>query len=63
MAADPLALREAKQPRRGQAASPEVVHEVQQFLFFEARLLDEERYEEWLGLMTPDIRYWMPGIQ
>jgi ethylbenzene dioxygenase beta subunit len=63
LAAEPLALREAKEPRRGHAASAEVVHEVQQFLFFEARLLDEERYEVWLGLMTPDIRYWMPGIQ
>ena len=63
MAANAPMLRDAKEPRRGQAASPEVVHEVQQFLFFEARLLDEERYEEWLGLLTPDIHYWMPGIQ
>jgi ethylbenzene dioxygenase beta subunit len=63
VAAEPLPLRDAKPPRRGQSASPEVVHEVQQFYYFEARLLDEERYEEWLGLMTPDIRYWMPGIQ
>jgi ethylbenzene dioxygenase beta subunit len=63
VAAEPLALRDAKAPRRGRAAPPELVHEVQQFLFFEARLLDEERYEEWLGLMAPDIRYWMPGIQ
>jgi len=42
---------------------PELVSEAEQFLFREARLLDEERYQEWLGLMTEDIRYWMPGIQ
>ncbi|RYZ10939.1 MAG: 3-phenylpropionate dioxygenase, partial [Comamonadaceae bacterium] len=40
-----------------------LLFEVQQFLYREARLLDEERYEEWLGLMTEDIHYWMPGIQ
>jgi len=39
------------------------VSEVEQFLYREARMLCEERYEEWLGLMTEDIRYWMPGIQ
>jgi ethylbenzene dioxygenase beta subunit len=40
-----------------------LVFEIEQFLYREARLLDEERYEEWLGLMAPDIHYWMPGIQ
>ncbi|MES2536998.1 MAG: 3-phenylpropionate/cinnamic acid dioxygenase subunit beta [Pseudomonadota bacterium] len=45
------------------AASRELVFEVEQFLYREARFLDEERYEEWLGLMTDDIHYWMPGIQ
>lgn len=50
-------------PRRGRPAPAERVHEVEQFLYFEARLLDEERFEEWLGLMAPDIRYWMPGVQ
>lgn len=41
----------------------ELVFEVSQFLYREARILDEERYEEWLGMMTDDIHYWMPGIQ
>lgn len=41
----------------------DLVFEIEQFLYREARLLDEERYEEWLGLMTDDIHYWMPGIQ
>ncbi len=44
-------------------ASMELVFEVTQFLYREARILDEERYEEWLGMMTDDIHYWMPGIQ
>ena len=44
-------------------AGQALVFEIQQFLFREARLLDEERYDEWLALMTPDIHYWMPGIQ
>jgi ethylbenzene dioxygenase beta subunit len=44
-------------------ASRDLVFEIEQFLYREARMLCEERYEEWLGLMTEDIRYWMPGIQ
>lgn len=36
-------------------------HEVQQFLFREARLLDERRFEEWLDLFADDAVYWMPG--
>ncbi|ANY17460.1 aromatic-ring-hydroxylating dioxygenase subunit beta [Bordetella pseudohinzii] len=30
------------------------------FVYAEARLLDEGRYEEWLELFTEDGRYWMP---
>ena len=56
-------LKNPVEPKRAAPASLELVHEVQQFLYFEARLLDEERYEEWLGLVTPDIRYWMPATQ
>jgi 3-phenylpropionate/cinnamic acid dioxygenase small subunit len=26
----------------------------------EARLIDEQRFDEWLALFTPDARYWMP---
>lgn len=37
--------------------------EVQQFLFREARLLDDGRYREWLGLLTEDVHYWMPVIE
>ncbi len=34
--------------------------DVEQFLYFEARLLDERRFHEWLELLTDDVRYWMP---
>ncbi len=33
---------------------------VQQQLFYEARLLDEEKFDEWMTLLTDDIRYRMP---
>ena len=32
----------------------------EQFLYHEARLLDLQRYEEWLELFTPDASYWVP---
>jgi len=32
----------------------------EQFLFHEARLLDEQRYEEWLALFAEDATYWLP---
>jgi 3-phenylpropionate/cinnamic acid dioxygenase small subunit len=34
--------------------------ELEQLLYREAELLDERRYEEWLDLLTDDVRYWMP---
>jgi benzoate/toluate 1,2-dioxygenase beta subunit len=33
---------------------------VEQFLYREARLLDERRLAEWLALWTPDGMYWIP---
>ena len=39
---------------------PESVPELEQFLFHEARLLDQQRYEEWLDLYTEDATYWVP---
>ncbi|MCZ4316888.1 3-phenylpropionate/cinnamic acid dioxygenase subunit beta [Comamonadaceae bacterium G21597-S1] len=43
--------------------SVDLIVEISQFLYREARLLDQEEYEQWLGLMTEDVHYWMPGIQ
>ena len=37
-----------------------LTHEIAEFLYREAELLDERRYDEWLGLLADDIRYWMP---
>jgi 3-phenylpropionate/cinnamic acid dioxygenase small subunit len=39
----------------------DVHREVVQFLYREARLLDERRFDEWLALLTDDVRYWMAG--
>ncbi|HEY7245832.1 MAG TPA: aromatic-ring-hydroxylating dioxygenase subunit beta [Xanthobacteraceae bacterium] len=33
----------------------------EQLLVHEARLLDEARFNEWLGLFTPDAWYWVPS--
>jgi benzoate/toluate 1,2-dioxygenase beta subunit len=33
---------------------------VDEFLYHEARLLDTQRYEEWLELFTHDAIYWVP---
>jgi 3-phenylpropionate/cinnamic acid dioxygenase small subunit len=40
--------------------SAELQNEIEQFLYSEVRLLSEGRYREWLGLLTDDIKYWMP---
>ena len=34
--------------------------EIEEFLYHEADLLDERRYEEWLAVVADDVRYWMP---
>lgn len=34
--------------------------ELAAFVYREARLLDERRYEDWLALYADDARYWMP---
>jgi 3-phenylpropionate/cinnamic acid dioxygenase small subunit len=37
-----------------------LIQEIEQFLYREARMLDERKFNEWLELFTDDIRYWMP---
>lgn len=34
--------------------------EVEQFLFHEARLIDEDAFEAWLGLFAKECFYWLP---
>jgi 3-phenylpropionate/cinnamic acid dioxygenase small subunit len=37
-----------------------LTQEIAEFLYAEAELLDERHYDDWLALLTDDIRYWMP---
>jgi 3-phenylpropionate/cinnamic acid dioxygenase small subunit len=41
----------------GEQPSPQALAE---FVYHEARLLDEKRFDEWYELLTEDVRYWMP---
>jgi len=34
--------------------------EIEEFLYDEANLLDERRFQEWLGTLADDLRYFMP---
>ncbi|MDE2838763.1 MAG: aromatic-ring-hydroxylating dioxygenase subunit beta [Chloroflexota bacterium] len=43
--------------------SRDLQHEVEQFLFHEAELLENRRFEEWLELLTRDVIYWVPNIR
>ena len=38
----------------------ELRHQVEEFLYLEAELLDDRKLREWLELLTDDVRYWMP---
>jgi ketosteroid isomerase-like protein len=42
------------------AATEAMLREVEQFLFREARLLDQQRLDEWLALFAEDATYWVP---
>jgi 3-phenylpropionate/cinnamic acid dioxygenase small subunit len=46
--------------RREAMAHVLLKQEMEEFLYNEAELLDERRYEEWLELLADDVRYWMP---
>ena len=35
-------------------------HDVEQFLYRQAALLDTKRWQDWIDLFTPDGIYWMP---
>ena len=37
------------------------VEEVRQFLYREARFLDDKEWESWLALYAPDAEYWVPA--
>ncbi len=45
------------------AADDGVARLLEKALLREARLLDDEAWDRWLALMTPDIHYWMPAVE
>ncbi|WP_201305645.1 3-phenylpropionate/cinnamic acid dioxygenase subunit beta [Alcanivorax sp. S71-1-4] len=45
------------------AVLDERARKAEAFLLREARLLDDERWDDWLAILSPDIHYWMPGIE
>lgn len=59
----PLTLERDVPVRPAGPPDPALHFAVQQFLFFEARLLDGGFYIEWLDLLTEDVHYFMPQIQ
>jgi 3-phenylpropionate/cinnamic acid dioxygenase small subunit len=46
---------------RGRPADAGTCHEVEQFLYDEAALLDDRCWDEWLALLADDLHYWMPS--
>ena len=38
----------------------ELRHQIEDFYYLEAELLDDRKLREWLALLTDDVRYWMP---
>lgn len=46
--------------RKPVAVSPALQQEIEQFYYWEAKLLNDRRFEEWFALLAKDIRYFMP---
>jgi len=45
---------------RATRADAALQFELEQFLYEEASLIDERRFDEWLELLADDLEYWMP---
>lgn len=37
------------------------LEQVRQFLYYEARLLDDRQWDEWLNCYSPKVVFWMPA--
>ena len=35
-------------------------HEAEDFLYREARMMDDRQFDAWLGLFAPEAHYWIP---
>ncbi|MEK4967247.1 aromatic-ring-hydroxylating dioxygenase subunit beta [Cytobacillus sp. FSL R7-0696] len=57
-----MEVKELVKPFKWADSSPslELQHEIEQFYYKEAQLLDHSEFEAWLALMDKDIHYWMP---
>ena len=40
---------------------PMTIEDVHQFLYREARFLDDKEWDDWLALYAPDVQFWMPA--
>jgi len=38
----------------------DILRQVEQFLYREARLLDSRQFRQWIDLLADDLRYWIP---
>jgi 3-phenylpropionate/cinnamic acid dioxygenase small subunit len=45
---------------RNDTVSPELCRDVERFLYLEARMLEDNRFDDWLNCFSDDVRYWMP---
>ncbi len=56
--------KKAKKPMKKTATlkkpRADLQHEVEQFLYRQAELLDTKQWQRWIDLFTPDGMYWMP---
>ncbi|QDK35719.1 aromatic-ring-hydroxylating dioxygenase subunit beta [Sphingomonas sp. IC081] len=57
MSVEPVAL---DMPAIAEEPGPRLQWEIEQFLYAEAGLLDDRRFEDWLALMADDVVYQMP---
>jgi biphenyl 2,3-dioxygenase beta subunit len=55
-----IGIRCLSKGRRQSMMSKSLIRDVEQFLYQEARLLDNRQFHRWLELFTDDARYWMP---
>ena len=39
------------------------LREIEQFLYLEARLMDEKRWDEWQALFPEEGEYWVPATR
>ena len=57
-----LAQKERSIPMSQALMTQEITRvEVEDFLYYQARLLDDRHFEEWIECFTEDAEYWMPA--